>query len=188
MTASKLQPAILGGVAIGVLSSLPVVNLVNVCCCAWVIAGGALAAHLLQQNSTQPISAGDGAVVGLMAGAVGAIVGTLIAIPIAMLMGPLQAGFLEGLLENADDLPPEARNNLEQMRGGMIGGAVAGIGFIITLFFSLCIYSVFGLLGGLLGAAISKKNTPPPPPPNAGFNPPSFTPGSFTPPPPPQQP
>ena len=190
MSPSKLQPAILGGVAIGVLSSLPIVNLVNVCCCAWVIAGGALAAYLMQQNHPLPISAGDGAIVGLMAGAVGAVVGTLIAIPIAMLMGPLQAGFLEGLLENTNDLPPEARNILEQMRGGMMGGAVAGIGFIITMFFSLCIYSVFGLLGGLLGATMFKKNTPPPAPPvDSGFNPPTFTPpSSFTPPPPPPPP
>ena len=69
MTPPKLQPALLAGVAIGVLSSLPVVNLANVCCCAWVIFGGGLAAYLMQQNHPAPIEAGDGALVGLLAGA-----------------------------------------------------------------------------------------------------------------------
>jgi hypothetical protein len=186
MGPSKLQPALLGGVAIGVLSSLPLVNIVNVCCCAWVILGGALAAYLMQQNHPAPISAGDGAVVGLLAGAIGAIAGSLISIPIAMALGPMQSQFLERVLENTRDLPPEAQAILEQMRGGMAGGAVMGIAFIASLLFSLCVYSVFGLVGGLIGAAMFKKNTPPPLPPVTGFTPPTFTPpSSFSPPPPP---
>ena len=43
MTSSRLQPALLGGVVIGVLSALPVINVAN-CCCAWILFGGALAA------------------------------------------------------------------------------------------------------------------------------------------------
>jgi hypothetical protein len=165
-----------------VLSTLPVVNIVNLCCCAWVIFGGALAAYLMQQNHPAPISAGDGAVVGLMAGAIGAVAGSLIAIPLAMALGPMQAQFLDRILENTGDLPPEAQAVLEQMRGGMIGGAVGVVAFLFSLIFSLCVYSVFGLLGGLIGAAMFKKNTPPPPPP-AGFGTPtSFTPPTFTPP------
>lgn len=185
MGPSKLQPALLGGVAIGVLTALPFVNIVNLCCCAWVIVGGALAAHLMQQNHPAPISAGDGAIVGLMAGAIGAVVGTLLSIPVAMALGPMQAQFLERIFEGMRDLPPEARDALEQMRGGMMGGAVAGAAMLVGMVFSVCIYSVFGLLGGLLGAAMFKKNAPPPPPPAPGFQPPTFTPPSSFPPPPP---
>ena len=39
-------------------------------------------------------------------------------------------------------------------------GAAAIIGFLLTL----CVCSVFGLLGGLLGALFFRKNVPPPPP------------------------
>ena len=59
MAPAKLQPALLGGVTIGVLSALPVINLAN-CCCAWVLFGGALAAYLMQQNHPEPIMIGDG--------------------------------------------------------------------------------------------------------------------------------
>jgi hypothetical protein len=175
MVPEKLQPALLGGVAIGVLSALPVVNIVNLCCCAWVVAGGALASHLMQQNHPAPINAGDGAIVGLLAGAIGAIVGTVLSVPIAMMMGPFQLQMMERVMQGAQDMPPEVRSIFEQMQGGM-GGAALGIGFIFSLFFSLFFYSIFGLFGGLLGALIFRKDAPPPPPPSAGFEPPTFNP------------
>ena len=65
----RLQPAFWGGLFIGVLSALPLVNAGNCCCCLWVICGGLLAAYLRQQSSPLPIDAAEGALVGLMAGA-----------------------------------------------------------------------------------------------------------------------
>ncbi|HUE85524.1 MAG TPA: hypothetical protein VMO26_05550 [Vicinamibacterales bacterium] len=175
MVPAKLQPALLAGVAIGVLSALPVVNIVNLCCCAWVVAGGALAAHLMQQNHPAPINAGDGAIVGLLAGAIGAVFGTVLSIPIAMMMGPFQVQMMERVLQGAEDMPAEVRSIFEQLQGGM-GGAALGIGFIFSLFFSLFFYSVFGLFGGLLGALMFRKDAPPPAPPSPGFEPPTFNP------------
>ena len=56
----RLQPAIWGGLFIGVLSALPLVNAVNCCCCLWVLVGGALAAYLRQQNNPYQIDAAEG--------------------------------------------------------------------------------------------------------------------------------
>jgi len=47
MNSSKLQPALLGGTFLGILSALPIVSAANLCCCLWVVAGGVLAAYLL---------------------------------------------------------------------------------------------------------------------------------------------
>jgi hypothetical protein len=191
MTPAKLQPALLAGVAIGVLTALPVINIVNICCCAWVVFGGALAAYLMQQNHPAPINAGDGAIVGLMAGAAGAVIGSIITIPLVMALGPFQMEMMDRVLQNTQDMPPEVRAVFEQWRGNMMNGAVLGIGFIFSLFFSLCVYSIFGLLGGLLGAVMFKKNAPPPPP----MSPPQMPPmppmtgpvqSSYPPPPPPE--
>ena len=85
MTPAKTQPALLGGVVIGVLSALPVINLAN-CCCAWILFGGALAAYLMQQNHPEPIMIGDGAIVGLLAGVVGAFVWLIVSVPISVVM------------------------------------------------------------------------------------------------------
>jgi len=161
MTPAKLQPALLAGVAIGVLSSLPVVNLANVCCCAWVIFGGALAAYLMQQNHPAPIDAGDGALVGLLAGVFGGLATSLLSIPIAMAMGPFQAQLIEGMLERARDIPPEWRTTIEGMRGG----AALGIMTVLSTLVMLVVGSIFGLIGGVIGALMFRKNIPPPPPP-----------------------
>ena len=191
MSPAKLQPAVLGGVAIGVLSALPVVNIGNFCCCAWVVLGGALAAYLMQQNFPGPISPGDGAIVGLLAGAIGAVVSSVLAIPISLAMGPFQSQIVDRILESSRDIPPELRDVFEQMRGGLAGGALMGLAFLFSLLFSLFFYSTFGLIGGLLGAMMFKKEGPPPQlPTTGGFTPGTFTPPSttFPPPPPPSPP
>ena len=52
------QPALIGGLVMGVLSALPLVSAGNICCCLWVVTGGLVAAYLLQQNQAMPISRG----------------------------------------------------------------------------------------------------------------------------------
>jgi Family of unknown function (DUF5518) len=171
MQASKLQPALLGGVFIGVLSALPIVSAGNLCCCLWILAGGALAAYLLQQNQPAPLTPGDGAIVGLLAGLVGAVIHTVLSIPILLAFGPMQGKFIQSILENAD-VPPEMRPALDNLAAG---GAFSVLHLIISFFFMIVVGAIFGTLGGMLGALFFKKNPPPvapPPVPPSGFPPP----------------
>ncbi len=145
---------------IGVLSALPVINVAN-CCCAWILLGGVLAAYLMQQNHTEPIAVGDGAVVGLLAGIVGAFVWLVISIPISSMMAPFQEQMMQRALRNASGMSPEARVFLESLSGGR----AVGLGLVFSFFVMLLISSLFGMAGGLFGALLFRKNTPPPPPP-----------------------
>ena len=160
MDSSRLQPALLGGLFIGVMSALPIVNAGNCCCCLWVLAGGALAVYLRQQNSPVPLTAAEGALVGLLAGAFGGVIGVVLMIPIQMLIGPMQAEWMSRIMAGNEDMPPELR---EMMDRAMAGGAFRAAGAIINIVMS----TIFGMLGGLLGVAIFKRNQPPqqPPPP-----------------------
>jgi hypothetical protein len=153
----KLQPALYGGLFIGVLSALPLINIAN-CCCLWVIAGGVLATYLLQQNHPYPITAADGALVGLLAGLIGGLVGVILSIPIEMAMGPVQQRLLERLVLSNPDIPPETRQIFENMASR----GVSAIAIVFRLVFALCIGAIFGLLGGLLGVALFKKKDVPP--------------------------
>ena len=155
MDSARLQPALLGGLLIGVLSALPLVSAGNCCCCLWVVSGGVLAAYLRQQNLPVQISAAEGAIVGLLAGVIGGIAATILSIPMEMALGPLQQQFMERILSGNPDLPPEWRDMIER-------GAASGAGVALKLVFNLVTGVVFGLLGGLLGAAIFKKHVPPP--------------------------
>lgn len=158
---AKLQPAILGGVTIGVLSALPVINLAN-CCCAWILFGGALAAYLMQQNHPYPIETGDGAIVGLMAGVIGAFVWVIASVPISAAMVPFQSDMAGRIIRDAGEMAPEMRAIFENMAGA----PVIGLGLVLGFFVMLCVSSVFGMLGGLFGALMFKKSQPPviPPP------------------------
>lgn len=157
MPSSKLQPALFGGLVLGVLSALPVISIGNVCCCLWLVAGGVVAAYLLQANQATPVTLADGAGVGVLAGLIGSAVYLAISVPVSLLMGPVQSRMVERLLEGGSEIPEAARPMLEAMRGG--GAGLAGIifGFIVILVLSL----VFSTVGGLIGAAIFKKKLPP---------------------------
>jgi ABC-type phosphate transport system permease subunit len=161
MTPAKLQPALLGGVTIGVLSALPVINLAN-CCCAWIMFGGGLAAYLMQQNHPEPIQAGDGAIVGLLAGVVGAFVWVIVSVPISVAMAPFQSEMASRAMRDIAENAPELRGLFENMAGA----PAIGIGLVIGFFVMLCVSTVFGMLGGLFGALMFRKNQPPviPPP------------------------
>ena len=156
---AKLQPALFGGLFIGVLSALPVINLGNCICCMWVIGGGVLATYLVQQNHPYPIAAADGALTGLLAGLIGGIVGTLLSVPIMMMMGPFQQQIMERVLNSNPDIPDETKRMLENLNVGAAGG----LAIAIKLCFSSIIDAVFGMLGGLLGVALFKKKDLPPP-------------------------
>jgi hypothetical protein len=167
--APKLQPALFGGLFIGVLSALPFVNIAN-CCCLWVIGGGMLAAYLMQQNHPYAITAADGALVGMLAGLFGGVLGVLLSIPVEMAMGPLQQRLLDQLILNNPDVPAESKRIFENMAAG--GMSALMIGF--KLMFSVIAGLIFGMLGGLLGVALFKKDAPPPPPGTVEILPPSM--------------
>lgn len=168
MSASKTQPALIGGLFIGVLSALPVVNLGNCCCCLWVICGGAIAAWLLQQNDPAPVATGDAAMAGLLAGLVGAVVATVISVPLNLVTGPMMQGWVEEIVRGTPELPPEFRDAFEQARRGQGSAAVAVAAGFVWLLVSLVIYAIFAAAGGALGAVFFRKapvrpDVPPPP-------------------------
>src|SRR5262245_48026420 len=112
------QPALIGGLVMGVLSALPFVSAGNVCCCLWVIVGGMVAAYVLQQNQTTPIAPGDGALVGLLAGLVGAFVQLIVSIPITLLVGPMERAMVQRVVEMTGNMPPEIREMFERFGRG----------------------------------------------------------------------
>jgi hypothetical protein len=165
------QPAVVGGLVMGVLSALPIVSAGNICCCLWVVSGGVVAAYLLQQNRFVPITPADGAVVGLLAGLIGAVVQFVISIPIGILVAPMERAIVQRMVDAAGNMPPAMRemfqNYLEER-----GQGIAAVVFrqLVELSLMLVAGAIFSTLGGLLGAAIFRKPLPgpteaPPPPP-----------------------
>lgn len=153
-----LMPALWGGLAIGILSALPFVGALNLCCCLWVVTGGMLAAYVLQSNTPEPISAGDGAVVGLLAGIAGAFVYAVVSLPLNMLLGPVQRRAMSSFVEQIPNLPPEVRDAV-----GSVGSTeMAALGLIMGFVVMLFVGGIFATTGGLLGSVFFKKKAAPP--------------------------
>jgi hypothetical protein len=74
-----------------------------------------------------------------------------------MMVGPLQQEWMSRIMAGNEDMPPEAREMVERM---MAGNAMRVAGAVLNIVTSV----IFGMLGGLLGVAIFKKNAPPQPP------------------------
>ncbi len=146
---NKLKPALLGGLIVGLLSAIPIINY---CCCIWSIGGGALAAFLYIKGSPVPVKTGDGAVVGGLAGVVGGIIYLIIGLPIALLFG--MAAMTEQLDRSGVQLP--------------LSGAVL---MIVAAIVGAIILALLATLGGVIGVAIFEKRkdgAAPPPPPMGG--------------------
>jgi hypothetical protein len=152
---SRLQPVLVGGLFTGILSALPFVSTVNACCCLWVIAGGVLTSYLMQERSTLPITAGDGAVWGSVSGAIGAVIASLLGVAFAVMQGLTGPESLEQIPRA--DLPPEVARLLEHLRE-----LPPSFWFIAPFVVFLVIFPIFSMIGGLLGVALFKKSTPPP--------------------------
>jgi hypothetical protein len=157
----KLKPAIIGGVVVGLLSAIPFVNFLNICCCLWAILGGALAARLYIKGSPTPVRVGDGAILGLLAGVVGAIIYIVIGIPLGLLVASTMIAVMSRLFESVN--PQQAELMREQMAAGQ-----TIVGAILRGLFTAFMLLVFSTVGGLLGVTIFEKrkgdsNLPPPP-------------------------
>jgi hypothetical protein len=157
---NKLKPALIGGVLLGLLSAIPVVNLVNICCCLWALIGGLLASYLYIKNSPVPARAGDGAILGVLAGLVGAVIVVVIGIPISIIAGGITRELLIKLIENVNPGQAEAIR-IQMEAGSTIAGAIVN-GIILAV-----LLVIFSTIGGLLGVPIFEKRKgpiPPPPP------------------------
>jgi hypothetical protein len=155
-----LKPAVIGGVLLGILSSLPVVNLFNCVCCAWIIGGGVLAAYLYVKDSPVAVTLGRGVAIGLLTGVIGTLVSAMFSLPLQMLMNKAGAGVMDQLRQLIDqmpNLPPEARDRLLAFtsRDGLNIFL-----YVMSTIVMLVIYCVMAMLGGTIGVALFEKRKP----------------------------
>jgi len=144
---NKLKPALLGGLIVGILSSIP---LLNYCCCLWGIGGGGLAGFLYIKSSPVPVKVGEGAVIGLLSGIIGAVLYFIIGVPIAYF---ISGGNIEETLRGTGLQLPAGLSGLLLF---VVSGLIAGVTLL-----------VLSIIGGLISVPIfeKRKDVPPPPPP-----------------------
>jgi hypothetical protein len=174
---SKLRPAVLGGLIIGTISGIPGLNLLNCCCCAGILLGGAMSVYLYRHEFTgemPPMESSDALILGIIAGIIGALVTTFLSALISLILGPVETemmrNFMEKLTQKLEDRGSVPQGTMDNMRDQFEqamkeGGTVGGI--LRSLVYALILYPIFSMLGGLIGYGIfgrKKPETPPQPP------------------------
>jgi len=168
----KFRAALIGGLAIGAISGIPGLSLINCCCCAGILLGGILALYLYRQEFTDempPLESSDALIIGIMAGIVGAVAATLIGTFLTLLFGSVEeqlvGGFLDRLLQKLEQrggIPPEAFDELrDQLKRSFAEARTLG-GILRGLVFALILYPIFSMLGALIGFGIWGRKKPAP--------------------------
>ncbi len=167
-----LRPALIAGAVAGLLSGLPFIGAGNCICCLWIVGGAAMAAKLLAARTPGLLAASDGAVVGALTGIVAAVVDAIVSIPLRSFNMELARRILDKASELGGDMP----SGLDEFLNGSSGVLSPGW-FLLGLFISAAVFTVMGVLGGIIGVSLFGKKglplatapsspaMPPPPPP-----------------------
>ena len=138
------KPALIGGVALGIISALPVIGYCNCVCCVWAIGAGIMSAYLYVKESPFLVTMGRGALTGLATGAIGAVVCSLFSIPLQYILsgGGNSAMVVEQvreLMAKNPDLPLEVHQSIEAflLRGDFMMLIAIFSFFTNVVFFSL---------------------------------------------------
>lgn len=145
----KLLPAVWGGVTIGILSGVPILNFINCACCSGILIGGALSVYLYRRQigSGPRIEMGEGASLGLLSGLFGAVLATLL----SLLIQPFSQDIIYQIQNYTHD--PDINDILDNINPEMMARGFTLLAFLASLF----INSLFGLLGGIIGTGIWGK-------------------------------
>ena len=173
---NKLRSAVLGGLIIGAISGIPGLNLLNCCCCAGILLGGAMSVYLYRQefrDEMPPMESSDALILGIIAGIIGALITTIFSAIITLILGPVETemvrNFMEKLVQKLEDrgsIPSGTMDNMHDQFEQAVkeGGTIGGI--LRSLVYALILYPIFSMLGGLIGFGIfgKKKRVHPSPP------------------------
>lgn len=149
------QPALTGGLFLGLLSSLPIIQAGNCLCCMWVLGGGAISAMMLSKQRPG-LTYGDGAFGGVLSGVFGAVVATLVSIPVRLISMRI-FGDQQQAMEEAFKQMPDFEGPLKDLFLRLASPEISAVTIVATLLMNMIVYSLFAMIGGILTVAFLQK-------------------------------
>ena len=144
----------IGGVITGLASLVPVLNLT---CCLIPFAGAIIAVVIYSSSApARAISNNDGMAIGAMTGVIATAVYAVLIIPIVYFFGNLVGGFLGPLAAANDQVSRNVQLFIEMIGNNL--GAVLAVLLFFKIVSQLAMSGIFGLLGGLAGAALFRRS------------------------------
>ncbi len=160
---SKFSPIIISTAIMTVISLFPVLNLINLICCAGIIigayAGTAFYAKRLSAVDSL-IQAKDGAAIGILSGVLSALIVVGITTIITMISSSNPIPEMYKMIDKFGyQLPPEAEKMLQRISDEYNKHGFSLTITLINFATDIILYPLFGALGGVLAASIYIKKS-----------------------------
>src|SRR5262249_6104136 len=147
------KPAIVGGILLGLLSSIPIVQAGFG---IWILVGSGLTTHFLLKQRPSGIAYGDGAFGGVLSGFVGAIVATIMLIPIKLNF-PSDFQVIHQEVEQQLAKNPEMKGPMRDLILRTWSPEVSFTTEMFSLFLYGFFFSLIAMFGGMLMVWISNR-------------------------------
>ncbi len=164
---SKFLPSLYGGLIIATISSIPGLNFINCFCCAGIILGGLVSVFLYRQQMTPempPLTASDGLLLGALAGVIAAFLSLVLHLVVYALFGNIAEQIVYQLIRailDVTDAPQDLSQLLKEKFQEALEYGLTPLVLFMSLIRDLFLFTLFGLLGGLLGYSFFKKPSQP---------------------------
>ena len=158
---SKFTPVLISSFLMVFISIFPVLNMLNLLCCAGIILGGAAGTWYYArqlEKAGQFIQNKDGIMIGLLAGIISAIVYVIFSTTIMMIAKQNPVELVYKMTEQwGFSIPPESEKMLRTVYEDYQKNGFSPIMIGVELFSRIVSHCIFGPIGGLLVASIFNK-------------------------------
>ena len=158
---SKFTPVLISSFLMVFICIFPVLNMLNLLCCAGIILGGAAGTWYYAsqlEKAGQFIQNKDGIMIGLLAGIISAIVYVIFSTTIMMIAKQNPVELVYKMTEQwGFSIPPESEKMLRTVYEDYQKNGFSPIMIGVELFSRIVSHCIFGPIGGLLVASMLNK-------------------------------
>ena len=161
---NKLVPVIIGTLVITFLSVMPLVNLINIICCAGVILGGLIGVNSYIKQCKivdYETSYKDAVIIGLLSGLLSALIVSTVNLLITLFTKENPASLAMDYADKFPGFPESAKTELEKISQEYIQYGISPTIAVASLIANIITYPLFSMVGALIGMGIfqsSKRN------------------------------
>ena len=158
---NRLMPVILGALVMTLISTFPLINLINVLCCAGIMLGGFAGVFFYNKqirDTSIELTTKDGGIIGLLCGIISAVLVSGINLLMVLFsdVNPITEAY--ALLEKfGQQLPQEVNETMDKFSDEFNKFGFSPTLSVISLIINLVIYPLFGAVGAMIGVSIIKK-------------------------------
>ncbi|MDZ4712253.1 MAG: hypothetical protein SGI89_07985 [bacterium] len=162
---NKITPVIAGTAVMTLLAIIPVLSLINIFCCAGIIAGGFVGVYTYWkqlQASGKILTSKDGGMIGILCGILSAVFVTGFGVLISLYSdsNPILE-IMKGFDEMGFQVPPEITKYIDKFSNEFTEHGFSPTITIFSFISNLILYPLFGSIGAILGVSILNKKSIP---------------------------